>query len=364
VAASERTGFGPAGEAAMRPPGAAAGQDEMPPQGRGEAEGLAAALLDVHDLRTEYFVRGQTLRAVDGVSFAVRPGEAVGLVGESGCGKSATTLSLLRLIPPAVGRVAGGRALFEGIDLVRCSDRELRRIRGNRIGMIFQDPATSLNPMLTIGQQIGETLRAHMKLSGRETAERSVELLRRVRIPDPSRRLSSYPHELSGGMRQRVMIAIAVSCEPSLVLADEPTTALDVTIQAQILELLAEMADSLGSALVLITHNLGVVSSYTDRTLVMYAGRIVEEASTRDLFRSPRHPYTMGLLESVPRLRGDRGALLRAIEGAPPNPLELRRGCAFAPRCRFADERSWAEEPALEEVATGHRVACWVKPEV
>jgi oligopeptide/dipeptide ABC transporter ATP-binding protein len=321
-------------------------------------------LLDVRDLRTEYFVRGRVLRAVDGVSFAVRPGETVGLVGESGCGKSATALSLLRLIPGGVGRVAGGSAIFEGVDLLRCGERELRSIRGNRIGMIFQDPATSLNPMLTVGRQLAETLRAHRDVSRREAAERAAHLLGLVGIPDARRRLAAYPHELSGGMRQRVMIAIALSCEPALVLADEPTTALDVTIQAQILELLASMANRLGIALVLITHNLGVVSSYTDRTIVMYAGKIVEEAPTATLFRRPRHPYTIGLLESIPRLRGVRDTVLRAIEGAPPDPLEPRRGCAFAPRCRFADERSRESEPPLETVGPGHRVACWVKPEI
>jgi oligopeptide transport system ATP-binding protein len=287
----------------------------------------------------------------------------VGLVGESGCGKSATALSLLRLIPSASGRVVGGRALFEGIDLLACSERAIRGVRGNRIGMIFQDPATSLNPMLTIQRQIGEALRTHLRVGAREAAERSMHLLQLVGIPDPKRRLAAYPHELSGGMRQRVMIAMALGCEPALVLADEPTTALDVTIQAQILELLAEMAERLGIALILITHNLGVVASYTDRTMVMYAGKIVEEAPTRELFRAPRHPYTIALLDSIPRLRGDRNALLRSIEGAPPDPLEPRRGCAFAPRCSFAEERSRQEEPTLEEVAPGHRVACWVKPE-
>jgi oligopeptide/dipeptide ABC transporter ATP-binding protein len=326
--------------------------------------GGAGPLLDVRDLRTEYFVRGRTLRAVDGISFAVRPGETVGLVGESGCGKSATALSLLRLIPPAVGRVAAGTALFEGVDLLRCSDRELRRIRGNRIGMIFQDLSTSLNPMLKVGQQLAETVRAHRDVSRREAAERAAHLLELVGIPDPRRRLAAYPHELSGGMRQRVMIGIALACEPTLVLADEPTTALDVTIQAQILELLASMADRLGIALMLITHNLGVVSSYTDRTIVMYAGKIVEEAPTAAIFCRPRHPYTIALLESIPRLRGARDTVLRAIDGAPPDPLEPRRGCAFAPRCRFADDRSRESEPTLETVEPGHHVACWVKPEV
>jgi oligopeptide/dipeptide ABC transporter ATP-binding protein len=321
----------------------------------------AQPLLDVRDLRTHFHTRSGVVRAVDGVSFAVRAGETVGLVGESGSGKSVTALSLLRLLPERRVRTSGS-AHFEGLELLHSSERAVRRIRGRRIAMVFQDPTTALNPMLSIGLQMTEGIRAHLGVHAREAAERSIDLLRQVGIPAPERRMAAYPHELSGGMRQRVMIAMALACEPSLILADEPTTALDVTIQAQILELLAGLAAERGIAMVLITHNMGVVASYTSRTLVMYAGKVVEEAPTAELFRSPRHPYTIGLLASIPRLRGERAGRLTPIEGSPPDARVARRGCAFAPRCRFAVDESLEREPPLEEVGPGHRVACWVRP--
>ena len=323
--------------------------------------GVEGELLTVRDLRTHFVTGAGVLRAVDGVSFVLGPGETVGLVGESGSGKSVTAMSLLRLLPRDAVRTAG-EAYFDGVDLLGCSERTIRKIRGRRIAMVFQDPTTSLNPMLSVGLQMTEGLRTHLGLDHREATERSVELLHQVGIPAPARRMAAYPHELSGGMRQRVMIAMALSCEPSLLLADEPTTALDVTIQAQILELLAELAAQRGIAMVLITHNMGVVASYTSRTLVMYAGKVVEEAPTTELFRAPRHPYTIGLLESIPRLKGERVGKLTPIEGSPPDPLALPEGCAFAPRCRFAVDDSLEREPPLEEIGPGHRVACWVKP--
>jgi oligopeptide transport system ATP-binding protein len=319
-------------------------------------------LLEVEDLHTYFRLGRQTVRAVDGVSFRVGKGEAIGIVGESGCGKSVTALSLLRLLPRTTAYATSGRALFGGRDLLKASGKELQRIRGRYIGMVFQDPTTSLNPVLTIRRQMSEAIRWHLKVGAKESKERSRELLHQVGIADTKRVLSAYPHELSGGMKQRVMIGIALSCGPDLLLADEPTTALDVTIQAQILDLLREMAEKLGFAMVLITHDLGIIAGYTQRTYVMYAGKIVEEAPTPAIFRRPRHPYTFGLLESVPRLDRPRKDLLTPIEGTPPDPGAPRKGCAFAPRCRFAEPRSLEEEPPLEEVSSGHRVACWVKP--
>lgn len=331
--------------------------------GPDQREGTASApLLDVRNLRTHFFLREGTLRAVDGVTFSIAQGETVGLVGESGSGKSVTALSLLRLLPSGVTVRVAGRALFEGADLLRCSDREIQRIRGRHIGMVFQDPTTSLNPVLTIGLQMAEGLRTHLRLRAAEIRERSIGLLHQVGISEPEDRLSAYPHEFSGGMRQRVMIAMALSCDPKLLLADEPTTALDVTIQAQILELLATMAARMGVAMLLITHNLGIVAGYTRRTLVMYAGKIVEEALTVDLFSRPRHPYTMRLLESVPRLDRPRVDRLSPIEGTPPNPLHVLRGCSYAPRCPFALEKCRKDDPPLERLESGGHVACWVKP--
>jgi oligopeptide/dipeptide ABC transporter ATP-binding protein len=338
-----------------------AAEDAAAPSTATRAEAGGKPLLDVRDLRTHFLTRAGVVRAVDGVSFALSPGETVGLVGESGSGKSVTALSLLRLLPKGGIRMSGS-ADFVGVDLLSSGERTIRRIRGRRIAMVFQDPTTALNPMLSIGLQMTEGIRVHLGVDAREAAERSVDLLRQVGISAPDRRMAAYPHELSGGMRQRVMIAIALGCEPALLLADEPSTALDVTIQAQILELLAGLAAERGIAMVLITHNMGVVASYTSRTLVMYAGKVVEEAPTATLFRNPRHPYTIGLLESIPRLRGQRAGRLASIEGTPPDPLSLPAGCSFAPRCRFAVDASRESGPPLEAVGPGHRVACWVKP--
>jgi oligopeptide transport system ATP-binding protein len=319
-------------------------------------------LLDVRDLRTTFLTEQGPLRAVDGVTFQVSAGETVGLVGESGSGKSVTALTVLRLLPSGAPHTVTGAVRFGDLDLLGSSERTMRHVRGRRIAMIFQDPSSALNPMLTIGRQLTEGIQAHLKLKEKDAFDRSVELLGQVGITAPRSRMSAYPHQLSGGMRQRVMIAMAVSCEPDLVLADEPTTALDVTIQAQILELLAEMAGRLGLAMVLITHNLGVVANFTSRTLVMYAGRVVEEAPTRELFRSPRHPYTLGLLKSIPRLDRERYVRLTPIEGIPPDPLALPRGCPFAPRCPHAIETCHETEPVLESVSKEHLVSCWVKP--
>jgi oligopeptide transport system ATP-binding protein len=325
-------------------------------------QSVASSLLEVHELHTHFRVGAQVVRAVDGVSLSIDKGETVGIVGESGSGKSVMALSLLRILPRTTAHASTGQALFAGVDLLTASERTLRGIRGRRIAMIFQDPMTSLNPMLTIGIQMTEGVRWHLKLSSGESKEYSRRILGQVGIAEPNRALAAYPHELSGGMRQRVMIGIALSCKPELLLADEPTTALDVTIQAQILDLLKEMVERLGIALILITHNLGVIAGYTQRTYIMYAGKIVEESATAELFRKPRHPYTMGLLESVPRLDLPREQRLKPIMGTPPDPLHRATGCSFAPRCPYADERSLEAEPPLEAVGPGHRVACWVKP--
>jgi oligopeptide/dipeptide ABC transporter ATP-binding protein len=315
-------------------------------------------LLDVRDLRTEFRTSTGVVRAVDGVTFDVRAGETLALVGESGCGKSVTALSVMRLIPVPPGRIAGGQVLFDGRDLLALPDRELRRVRGKDIGMVFQEPMTSLNPVLTIGRQVTEPLEHHLGMRPAEARARATELLATVGIPEPTRRLGQYPHEFSGGMRQRVMIAIALSCRPRLVLADEPTTALDVTIQAQILELLRQLSREFGVAMVMITHNLGVVARYADRVNVMYAGRVVERGAAAEIYARPRHPYTLGLLRSVPRLDRPRRARLDPISGQPPDLARLGPGCPFRPRCAFAVERCH-EMPPLAEVEPGHLSACW-----
>jgi oligopeptide/dipeptide ABC transporter ATP-binding protein len=319
-----------------------------------------AAILEVEDLRTHFFTRDGVVRAVDGVSFHIEAGETLGIVGESGCGKSVTALSILRLIPPGQGRTVSGRVRFEGRDLLDLDERAMRAIRGNRISMIFQEPMTSLNPVLTIGRQLTEGLEIHLGMSGDDARCRAAELLGMVGIPDPARRLGQYPHQFSGGMRQRMMIAMALACDPPLVLADEPTTALDVTIQAQILELMKDLARRLGVAMLIITHNLGVVARYADRVNVMYAGRIIERATARELYGRPLHPYTLGLLRSVPRLDEPRRARLAPIDGQPPDLTRLPPGCAFAPRCAFRVERCATEVPPLEPVSGGgHVSACW-----
>jgi len=316
------------------------------------------ALLEVRDLKTYFYTSQGTVKAVDGISFDVASGETVALVGESGCGKTMSALSVMRLVSRPQGSIVGGEILFAGRDLLRLSDEEMRRVRGAEIAMIFQEPMTSLNPVLTIGRQITETLEAHREISKEEARRRALELLRLVGIPDPERRLNDYPHQLSGGMRQRVMIAIALSCNPKLILADEPTTALDVTIQAQILELMRDLTRQFGVALLIITHNLGVVARYAERVYVMYAGKIVESASAAEIYRRPRHPYTLGLLHSVPRLDQPRKAKLDPIGGQPPDLWRLPPGCGFQPRCKFAIEKCH-EVPPLQEVGDHHRSACW-----
>jgi oligopeptide/dipeptide ABC transporter ATP-binding protein len=317
-------------------------------------------LLDVRHLQTHFATRGGIIRAVDDVSWDVREGETVALVGESGCGKSVSALSVMRLVAPPAGRIAGGEVWFRGRDLLRLSEEEMRRVRGREIAMVFQEPMTSLNPVLSLGRQLTEGLEIHLGLDPARARARAAELLGLVGIPDPVRRLRQYPHQFSGGMRQRVMIAMALACEPALVLADEPTTALDVTIQAQILELMRALSRRLGVAMLMITHNLGVVARYAQRVNVMYAGRIVERGAAGALYAGPRHPYTLGLIRSVPRLDAPRQARLEAIEGQPPDLLRLPPGCAFAPRCAFRLERCLHERPALEPVGPdGHVSACW-----
>jgi peptide/nickel transport system ATP-binding protein len=320
-------------------------------------------LLAVEDLRTWFYTRDGIVRAVDGVSCAVYPGETLAVVGESGCGKSVTSLSILRLIASPPGKIVSGRLLFEGRDLLELSDDAMRAIRGNEISMIFQEPMTSLNPVFTIGHQIGETLELHQGMDRRRATARAIEMLQLVKIPEPERRVRQYPHELSGGMRQRVMIAMALSCNPKLLIADEPTTALDVTIQAQILDLMRELKTKTGAAIVLITHDLGVVAEMAQRVVVMYAGRKVEEAPVDALFARPLHPYTKGLLGSIPRLAeaaegGERKRLVE-IPGMVPSLKEVVPGCLFAPRCPHATARCAAEYPPLEEKSAGHWVACW-----
>src|SRR5690348_5698683 len=327
-----------------------------------------APLLEVQGLKTYFFTRDGVVRAVDGVSFSVGRGETLAVVGESGCGKSVTSLSILRLIASPPGRTVEGRVVFEGRDLLALSEPEMRKIRGDAISMIFQEPMTSLNPVLTIGHQIAEALVLHRGLARGAAEIRAVEMLRLVRMPEPERRIVQYPHQLSGGMRQRVMIAMALACEPRLLIADEPTTALDVTIQAQILDLMRELKARTGAAIMLITHDLGAVAEMAQRVVVMYAGRKVEEASVTDLFARPRHPYTRGLLDSIPKLRGagvgnagERGTRRRLAEiaGTVPSLSEPITGCAFAPRCHFATARCRAESPVLEEKAAAHFAACW-----
>jgi oligopeptide/dipeptide ABC transporter ATP-binding protein len=316
------------------------------------------SLLSVEDLRVEFWTRRGTVHAVNGVSFDIAAGETLGIVGESGCGKSVTSLAILGILPRA-GRVAGGHALFEGRDLIGRPDRELRKIRGRDIAMIFQDPMTSLNPVLTVGRQILESIETHFELDRKEAESRVVELLEQVGIPEAKRRARDYPHQFSGGMRQRAMIAMALACEPKLLIADEPTTALDVTIQAQILDLLRALVAERDTALIMITHDLGVVAGMCERVNVMYGGMVMESGSAEDVFRSPRHPYTLGLLQSVPRLDTPRGRKLQPIEGAPRDMLRAPSACPFAPRCAYEVEQSRQEVPPLVEIAPGHMVACF-----
>jgi peptide/nickel transport system ATP-binding protein len=320
-------------------------------------------ILDIADLRTWFFTRDGAVRAVDGVSFHVIPGETLAIVGESGCGKSVTALSILRLIPSPPGRIVSGAIRFAGRDLLGLSEAEMRQVRGNEISMIFQEPMTSLNPVLTIGRQISETLTLHQGLGHRAALAKAADMLRLVHIPEADRRIGEYPHQLSGGMRQRVMIAMALACNPKLLIADEPTTALDVTIQAQILDLMRELKQKIDAAIVLITHDLGVVAEMAQRVVVMYAGRKAEEAPVSRLFRGPLHPYTKGLLASVPRLGAsldhERAPRLAEIAGTVPSPREPIPGCPFEARCAFATDICRREMPAFDEKEPGHFAACF-----
>ena len=316
-------------------------------------------ILEVKHLRTNFFTRAGTITAADDVSFEIKVGSTLALVGESGSGKSVTSLSIMRLVPPP-GKIATGEILFNGRDLMKLDDEQMRRLRGREIAMIFQDPMTSLNPVYTVGDQIAEAIELHEHLPRRKAWTKTVEMMTRVKIPDAERRARDYPHQLSGGMRQRVMIAMALSCRPKLLIADEPTTALDVTIQAEILELLRSLRDDFNLSMLLITHDLGVVAETADRVAVMYAGRIVEESSAREIFHNPRHPYTEGLLRSVPRLteEGLKLRRLETIEGTVPNLLHLPKGCKFAPRCAYVIDECTADEIALLAVNQGHHARC------
>jgi oligopeptide transport system ATP-binding protein len=316
-------------------------------------------LMEVRNLTTEFQTREGTIRAVNGVTFSLTEGETLGIVGESGCGKSVSMLSVMRLIPQPPGRIVAGEVVFQGRDLLKLDEEEMRRVRGARIAMVFQDPMTSLNPVLTIGFQITEALKLHQGLADQQARKRAAEMLGRVGIPSASERLKDYPHQFSGGMRQRAMIAMALSCNPALLIADEPTTALDVTIQAQIADLVRRLQQEIGMAVIWITHDLGVVARLTQRVIVMYAGYIVEQADVDDLYARPRHPYTIGLLGSLPRVDEAPGTRLLSIPGQPPDLGALPPGCPFARRCTYATDECEQGNPALEEIAPGHWVACW-----
>jgi oligopeptide/dipeptide ABC transporter ATP-binding protein len=320
----------------------------------------ADVLLDVRDLRTYFKVMDGTVPAVDGVSFQVNRGETLGLVGESGCGKSVTALTIMRLIETPPGEIVGGEIWFNGRDVLQLSANQMLEVRGGEMAMIFQEPMTSLNPVLTIGDQIAEAVLAHKKVSQKAAWDRAIEMLRLVGIPEATRRVKQYPHEMSGGMRQRVMIALALSCDPKLLIADEPTTALDVTIQAQILELIRRVQEETGTALLLITHDLGVVAETVQRIVVMYAGKIVETGAVDEVLQDPKHPYTEGLLASIPS-KGMRGTRLNVIRGSVPNPFMMPAGCRFAPRCPYAFDPCRDHEPPLDDLGSGdRRVACWL----
>lgn len=314
-------------------------------------------LLEVKDLKTYFYTDDGVVKAVDGVNFSVEAGKTIGIVGESGCGKSITAMSILRLIPDPPGRIVNGEVIFEGEDLTKVSDERIREIRGNNISMIFQEPMTSLNPVFTVGYQIGEVLMLHQKLSEEEARERAIEMISLVGIPNPERIVDEYPHQLSGGMRQRIMIAMALACQPKLLIADEPTTALDVTIQAQILELMNGLKNRLNTSIMLITHDLGVIAEMADHVIVMYSGKVVEDAPVLELFNNPKHPYTIGLMRSIPSLVQE-GERLETIPGMVPNPLYLPKGCYFHPRCKFAIEECKHVQPELREIGLGHKAAC------
>ena len=322
--------------------------------------GAKTLLLEVRDLQTRFYTMDGVVKAVDGISYDLEEGETMGLVGESGCGKSVSALSIMGLVPDPPGRIEGGEAIFEGRDLLKLDSEEMRHIRGRKIAMVFQEPMTSLNPVLTIERQLTEAMQVHLGMDRQAANTRAADLLERVGISDPERRLRQYPHQFSGGMRQRMMIAMALSCEPRVIIADEPTTAVDVTIQAQILELMKSLTQDAGVALILITHNLGVVARYADRVNIMYAGRIIERGSARDIYGRPRHPYTVGLMHSVPRLDQPQKEKLDPIEGQPPDLANLPPGCAFRERCRYAIERCAVEFPPFVAVDEDHDSACWV----
>jgi oligopeptide transport system ATP-binding protein len=323
-----------------------------------------AKLLEVKNLKTQFFTQDGVVHAVNGISYSVGAGETVAIVGESGSGKSVGVMSLIRLIPQPPGKIVDGEVLFDGQDLLKLSEDQLREVRGHRIAMIFQDPMTSLNPVLTVGRQITEALELHLNMNREQSRRRAIELLEMVGIPDAAGRIDDYPHQFSGGMRQRVMIAMGLSCDPQLLIADEPTTALDVTIQAQIVDLVNRLKQELGMAIIWITHDLGVVAGMAERVIVMYAGFIVEEAPVGEIYAKPYHPYTLGLLRSIPRLDLGRQKRLVPIEGLPPDLLEPPVHCPFAARCAFVKERCWEENPPLETVEPGRRVACFYWKEV
>ena len=320
---------------------------------------MTAPVLQVKDLKTQFFTDDGVVQAVDGVSFDLHPGETLGIVGESGCGKSVTALSILRLVQEP-GRIVSGQIVFKGSDIVKMPEDEVRDIRGKDIAMIFQDPLSSLNPVLTVGFQIEEAMEAHAKVAGKVALDRTIDLLREVRIPGAKVRVHDYPHQFSGGMRQRAMIAMGLANKPSILIADEPTTALDVTVQAQILELLRDLNRELKTAIILITHNMGVVAGLCQRVLVMYAGRIVEQGPVEQIFKDPQHPYTWSLLQSIPRIDADRKERLLSIEGLPPDLIKPPRGCRFHPRCRFKISRCLQDDPPLMDVGPDQKAACWV----
>ncbi|MEW5867383.1 MAG: ABC transporter ATP-binding protein [Bacillota bacterium] len=319
---------------------------------------MGEVLLEVRDLKTYFYTEDGVVPAVDGVSFSVDKGETIGIVGESGCGKSVTSLSIMRLIPNPPGKIIEGDIIFEGENILEKSEAEMRHIRGNEISMIFQEPMTSLNPVFTIGDQVMEAIMLHQKVGKREARKKTIEMLKLVGIPSAERRVDEYPHQMSGGMRQRVMIAMALSCNPRLLIADEPTTALDVTIQAQILDLMLKLKQDLGTAIMLITHDLGVIAETVNKVVVMYAGKIVESADVVSIFKRPEHPYTLGLLGSIPKVNEDRERL-QVIEGVVPNPFNMPSGCRFHPRCSFVRDICKEEEPGLVDVEDGHQVRCW-----
>ena len=319
-----------------------------------------ATLLQVNELKTHFFTDNGVVKAVDGLTYDLEAGETLGLVGESGCGKSVSALSIMRLVQSPPGKTVGGEVIFNGQDLLKLRDGDMRRVRGKDISMVFQEPMTSLNPVLSVERQVTESLELHLGMNRSAARREAVNRLEQVGIPDPERRIKGYPHQFSGGMRQRVMIAMAMSCNPKLIIADEPTTALDVTIQAQILELMKNLSKESGVSLIIITHNLGVVARYADRVNIMYAGKIIERGSAREIYRNPNHPYTLGLLNSVPRLDLPRREKLDPIEGQPPDLANLPDGCSFRERCRYAIDRCAEEVPPLEPISDGHFSACFV----